>query len=122
MARAYDNYHDVIVSIEIELRRRRPGGPGEGTVYRRSTANQLNLIGRDGQANHIRQIVDDRVTEFLDTGLPETGRAEPKSGPDADAWTDESNQPHGYFDDETSPDAGRAATPEAAPPRPTTNN
>lgn len=68
----YQDYSDVIIVIEIELRRRPPVGPGEGVVYRRSTINPLNLTGRAGQASHIRQIVARRVDEFLDNGIPET--------------------------------------------------
>lgn len=68
----YRNYDEVIVVLEIELRRRVPGGPSEGTVYRRSSASPLNLTGQQGQADHVRQIVVRRVEEFLDSGIPET--------------------------------------------------
>ncbi len=73
MSREYDNYSEVIVTVEIELRRRHPGGAGEGVVYRRSTVNPLNLTGRQGQADHIRRIVAREAQDFLDSGIPETG-------------------------------------------------
>lgn len=84
----YLNYDEVIVTVEIELRRRRPGGPGESTIYRRGTVNPLSLTGRAGQAAHIRGIVAREVEEFLDNGIPETAGL-----------------------------AGRATTPEVARPR-----